>query len=114
MRKVHPSVAAFTLVEIMIVVAIIGLLAAIAIPNFTKARTRAQAQMCTENLSKIESAKQVWAVENNKVDEDIPTTADLVGDLKFLKQMPVCPGGGSYEFNKVGQTATCTVSGHTL
>jgi type IV pilus assembly protein PilA len=47
----------FTLVEIMIVVAIIGLLAAIAIPSFTKARARAQTQVCIENLAQIQSAK---------------------------------------------------------
>jgi prepilin-type N-terminal cleavage/methylation domain-containing protein len=114
MKTNHSSTTGFTLVEIMIVVAIIGLLAAIAIPNFTKSRTRAQAQVCTENLSKIESAKQIWAVENNKVDGDVPTTGDLVGPLLFLKQMPACPGGGTYQFNSVGTTATCSISGHTL
>ncbi len=114
MRTEFSSKAGFTLVEIMIVVAIIGLLAAIAIPNFTRMRTRAQAQACTENLSKIESAKQVWAVENNKVDGDVPISSDLIGPLLFLKQMPACPGGGTYEFNALGATATCSLSGHTL
>jgi type IV pilus assembly protein PilA len=59
----------FTLVEIMIVVAIIGLLAAIAIPSFTKARARAQTQVCIENLAQIQSAKQLWGwtTENSTV-----------------------------------------------
>ena len=55
----------FTLVEIMIVVAIIGLLAAIAIPNFVKARETAQQNACINNLRQISAAKQQWALENN-------------------------------------------------
>ena len=61
----------FTLVEIMIVVAIIGLLAAIAIPNFVKARTTSQTNACINNLRQIDGAKQQWALENRKVDTDV-------------------------------------------
>lgn len=114
MKIAQSRTGGFTLVEIMIVVGIIGLIVAIAIPNFTKSRTRAQAQMCSENLSKIESAKQIWGVENNKVDGDVPSQSDLIGPLLYLKQMPACPGGGTYAFNSIGTTATCTISGHTL
>ena len=63
----------FTLVEIMIVVAIIGLLAAIAIPNFVKARTTAQKNACINNLQQIQSAKQQWATEKNKETGATPT-----------------------------------------
>lgn len=53
----------FTLVEIMIVVAIIGLLAAIAIPNFIHARTKSQMNACINNLRQIDGAKQEWGLE---------------------------------------------------
>src|SRR5947208_1093120 len=56
----------FTLVEIMIVVAIIGLLAAIAIPNFVKARTTSQMNACINNLRQVDGAIQQWALENKK------------------------------------------------
>jgi prepilin-type N-terminal cleavage/methylation domain-containing protein len=70
--------AGFTLVEIMIVVAIIGLLAAIAIPNFVRARQSAQTNACINNLRQIDAAKQQWALENGKKPTDTPVNADIV------------------------------------
>lgn len=71
----------FTLVEIMIVVAIIGLLAAIAIPNFVRARTTSQTNACINNLRQIDGAIQQWALENNATDS---TTVDLAGITPYL------------------------------
>ena len=65
MKNKNSLKAGFTLVEIMIVVAIIGLLAAIAIPNFVRARTTAQMNACITNLRQIDAAIQQWALENN-------------------------------------------------
>jgi len=105
----------FTLVEIMIVVAIIGLLAAIAIPNFVRARTTAQKNSCIANLKQIDGAKQQWALENKKDSADVPTTGDVSPFLKS-NSMPACPGGGSYTVNAVSTDPTCNKSadGHTL
>ena len=69
--------AGFTLVEIMIVVAIIGLLAAIAIPNFVKARKTSQVNACLNNLRQIDGAKQQWALENGKAGTDTPVATDI-------------------------------------
>jgi prepilin-type N-terminal cleavage/methylation domain-containing protein len=67
----------FTLVEIMIVVAIIGLLAAIAIPNFVRARKTSQTNACINNLRQIDAAKQQWALENGQKSTVTPNTSVL-------------------------------------
>ena len=105
----------FTLVEIMIVVAIIGLLAAIAVPNFVRARSKAQQNACINNLRQIDGAKAQWALENKKVDSDTITTTDVSPYLKGAV-MPQCPANGTYAVTDIQSTPTCTLStaGHTL
>lgn len=112
--KINTSrTSGFTLVEIMIVVAIIGLLAAIAIPNFVKARTTAQKNACIANLKQIDGAIQQWALENKKATADTVGSADYTPYLKG-SQLPACPGGGAYTSTTVGTSPTCNISGHTL
>jgi prepilin-type N-terminal cleavage/methylation domain-containing protein len=108
------SKAGFTLVEIMIVVAIIGLLAAVAIPNLVKARKSAQKAACIQNLKNIEGAKGVWALELRKSDADVPTDADLFGPDRNIRDKPSCPGGGTYDLKAVSEKPTCTIADHTL
>jgi prepilin-type N-terminal cleavage/methylation domain-containing protein len=90
----------FTLVEIMIVVAIIGLLAAIAIPNFMKARSTSQQNACINNLRLIDSSKQQWALEQRKQATDIPQGTDLQPYLGRGNNgaLPSCPVDTSYTF----------------
>src|SRR5256885_11744211 len=81
--KVRTSrISGFTLVEIMIVVAIIGLLAAIAIPNFIKARTTSQMNACINNLRQIDGAEQQWALETKQAAAAVPTYNDVSGYMR--------------------------------
>ena len=90
----------FTLVEIMIVVAIIAILAAVAIPNFVKYRRNSQAAACVSNLKQIQAA-----IEQAKMaGATVASLSDLVGSDKYIKATPVCPAGGNY--NDLGDDTT--------
>ena len=106
--------SAFTLVEIMIVVAIIGLLAAIAIPNFIKAREYSQKNACIANLKQIDGAKNSWALENKKVSTHTPDPTDLFGATLYIRERPACPADGTYTLANVASKPTCSISGHTI
>jgi prepilin-type N-terminal cleavage/methylation domain-containing protein len=103
--------AGFTLVEIMIVVAIIGLLAAIAIPNFVRARESAQLNSIANNLRILEGAKEQWALENKKATTDTVTTDLLTGFLKNNTLVPVV--GETYQAATVADLITAQ-TGATL
>lgn len=101
--------AGFTLVEIMIVVAIIGLLAAIAIPNFVRARATSQKNACINNLRQIDGAVQQWALENKQAPDAGVTYTDI---KDYLKREVVCPSGGttfdnSYTLDTVADAPVC-------
>src|SRR5436189_4733000 len=100
----------FTLVEIMIVVAIIGLLAAIAIPNFIKARESSQKNTCIANLKQIDGAKASWALEQKKTTTDTPVDTDLFGSTVYIRDKPACPGGGTYTLDTVANKPSCSLA----
>ena len=119
-QKSGPSVnAGFTLVEIMIVVAVVGLLAAIALPSFAHARSTSQQDICINNLRQIDCAIQQWALENNAGSGTPVTWTDITpyvgrGTSGTLANV-FCPAdssrgyASSYEISDTSSKPTCQI-----
>ncbi len=107
----------FTLVEIMIVVAIIGLLATIAIPNFMRASAKAKQTACINNLRQLEGAKQTWALESKAGPNTMPTIANIQPYLGrgTAGTAPTCPADAaqtfatSYNLNDLNTAPACLI-----
>lgn len=91
---------------------VIGMMAAIAVPNFVKAREIALRNACINNLRQIDGATEQWALENKKNVGTPVTVADINSYLKG--GFPVCIKGGKYTIGPVGTLPTCTEPGHTI
>lgn len=103
-------------VSLATLILILPLLAAIAIPNFIKAKATTEKNICINNLRLIDSGKEQWALANNKPNGAVPSANDILPYINFTstKTLPKCPDGGTYELNPVGQRPTCSVPGHAI
>jgi prepilin-type N-terminal cleavage/methylation domain-containing protein len=121
MKNIKSRKQGFTLVEIMIVVAIIGLLAAIAIPNFVRARTTSQMNACINNLRQIDGAKQQWALENKAMSTAVPVISNIQPYLGRGSSgtQPFCPADStttfatSYTINDCQTAPVCNIVSST-
>ena len=92
---------------------LIPLMLAVAIPNFVRARSTAQMNMCINHLRMLDGAKQQWALEHSKQATNTPTEAEISAYLP-AGRFPICPAGGTYTLNTVGEPPTCSIPGHQL
>jgi len=109
-----PMQRAFSLVEMMFVVTIIGLLAIIVLPSFLRSREESTRKACGNNLLQIYNAKLRWALDHKKGGVDVPSDAELFATNSYIRVKPVCPGGGTYTVGPVDDPPTCNVSSHVL
>ena len=98
---------AFTLVEIMIVVLIIGILLAIAIPNFIRARESSRAKSCQANLKQIDSSTEQYLMDNKT--STYPALSAL--NPTYIKSAPSCPSGGTSTSGSAATNPTCSIGG---
>jgi prepilin-type N-terminal cleavage/methylation domain-containing protein len=111
MRIAVPKSPGFTLVELMIVVGIVGMLAAIAMPSIVRARTRSQTNACINNLRQIDDASQEWALDTHQA----PTATVTFENIQpYLKNAITCPSAGdtatfddSYTLSTVSNKPVC-------
>jgi len=101
----------FTLIEVMVVVCIIEVIIAIAIPGLVNARETGRARGCSRNLRSIQGGLQQYAIDKKlagSASEATTWQADLIGPTKYIKATPICGSGGTYTVTTIDTDPTCT------
>lgn len=107
MRKLRNQ-KGFTLIELVIVIVIIGILAAVAIPKFVDLRANAEASACKSNQAAIETAISLYVAENGEAPSDLEDVAPYMAG----GELPECPSGGTYSLTGGGLKVTCSETNH--
>ena len=102
----------FTLFEVILLIAVFGLLVGVAVPNKLRAEEKADINRCRANLENLELAVCRWAAEGSK-QPDSPVTLQDIQSFTG-KEVGRCPSGGKYNLVSVGQTPSCSIAGHGL
>lgn len=99
-------------VGLVLCLPVLGIIAAIAVPSFLRAREISRRNACQESLVKIDGGKQMWALDNN-IQEGFatPSWSDLVGEDNYIRVSPVCPSGGVYTIGDMEHEPSCSLSG---
>ena len=105
---------AFTIVELLIVLAILSIILAIAVPGYIRAREEAHKNACIANLRQISTAIDQWIIEYKIAPGTAPSESDEDNIYSYLRgSRPKCQGGGVYTIHAVdsGESVTCSLSG---
>jgi hypothetical protein len=83
---------------------------------FVRARSQSSVSSCINSLREIDGASQQWALDHHAASNDVPTWTDLVGADRYMREMPVCPQGGTYSLARVTDRPRCSIGGpgHSL
>ena len=113
MVKTVPATSGFSLVEVLLIIAVIGFLLGVAMPNQLRAQKKADGYHCRANLEDIQFAIQKWSAENGGQDPDAKLTWE---DIKsyLARGKAQCPSGGHYTLTTAGEAPKCSVDGHAL
>lgn len=118
--KISPSSKSasfgFSLIELAIVVAVLGVIAVIAMPNLFSARKTAEDKICIANLKTIVHAKEQWGFDNGKKETEEPNYNDIKPYLTRTQTQNICPIGGKYTIGALNEDPSCEYGnlGHTL
>ena len=100
--------------KVAIVFSVMLYVAYAAIPYWPQKRPGGPICSCLANLKQLDGAKEQWAIDNHKPPGSRLTYSDLVGASLYIKAVPKCPYGGTYDLNQVGEKPTCTYPGYLL
>jgi hypothetical protein len=100
-------------VSVLLVVVLFGMIAFM-LSGRLPWSDRAARRECVANLRALEGSTALWAIQNRKTANDIPTDADLFGPARYMPVKPACPTGGRYFIGKVGEPPRCTIPGHRI